>query len=301
MACGTSRARRPRRRPGSGRAPWPGRPRDRRDARAGSVGGVAGERADPERDRRPQRLRGRLGAERAHGDGAADPLGELERLRGLGLGQEDRELLAAEPGGHVVRTHLGAEDVPHALQHRVAGEMPVRVVGLAEQVEVDHDQGERAAVAPRPAQLALERVGEVPAVVEAGLRVETGLRLQARQRQRAADRGMPARSRMARSSGSSSQRAPITTPRATPITSEASPSVVRPAGTRVTARATTAAARPAVATRPSPEGSASSSERAAPVAAPPAAAATTIVCRPSPRTVAAGHEPRRRARREPAP
>ena len=42
----------------------------------------------------------------ALGDGAADPLGDLERLLGRRLGQEDRELLAAEAGRDVVVAQL---------------------------------------------------------------------------------------------------------------------------------------------------------------------------------------------------
>ena len=57
---------------------------------------------DADRDRRADRLAGGLDVECAIGDLAADPLGDLHRLLGARLGQQDAELLAAEPGRDVV-------------------------------------------------------------------------------------------------------------------------------------------------------------------------------------------------------
>ena len=74
------------------------------------------------------------------GDGTPDPFGDLERLLGRGLGQQDRELLAAEPRRDVVVSELGPEDLGDALEHRVAGKVTVGVVDVAQQVEVGHDQ-----------------------------------------------------------------------------------------------------------------------------------------------------------------
>ena len=66
--------------------------------RVGAVLRVAG---DAEGDRRADRLARRLDLEALVGDGPADALGDLERLLRRRLGQEDRELLAAEAGGDV--------------------------------------------------------------------------------------------------------------------------------------------------------------------------------------------------------
>ena len=71
---------------------------------------VARERGDADRDGRADRLARGLDVERALGDRAADPLGDLERLLERRLGQEDAELLAAEAGGDVVVAELRAED-----------------------------------------------------------------------------------------------------------------------------------------------------------------------------------------------
>ena len=57
---------------------------------------------DADRDRRADRLARRLDVERAIGDLAADPLGDLHRLLGARLGQQDAELLTAEPRRDVV-------------------------------------------------------------------------------------------------------------------------------------------------------------------------------------------------------
>ena len=118
----------------------------------------------------------------ALGDGAPDALGDLERLLRRRLGQEDAELLAAEARRHVVVAQLGAEDLGDALQHRVAGEVAVGVVDVAQQVEVGHDQRQRPVEPLRAAELLGQRRGEVAGVEEARLRVDARLRLELRHR-----------------------------------------------------------------------------------------------------------------------
>ena len=66
------------------------------------IGAVAREAGDADRDRGADRLAGRLDVDARRCDLAPDPLGDLEGLLGRSLGQQDRELLAAEPGRHVV-------------------------------------------------------------------------------------------------------------------------------------------------------------------------------------------------------
>ncbi len=123
--------------------------------------------------------------EGALGDGATDPLGDLERLLDRRLGQQDAELLAPETGGDVVVAELGAEDLGDTAENRVAGEVPVGVVDLAQEIEVDHQHRERVAVAHCPCQLVGEHAREVTCVVETRLGIDTRLLLQAGHCQRA--------------------------------------------------------------------------------------------------------------------
>ena len=144
------------------------------------VGAVLRERGDADGHRRPDGLGRGLDLELALRHGAADPLGDLERLVRRRLGKQDRELLAAEPGRDVVVAQLRAEDLGDSLQHRVAGKVAVAVVDVAEQVEVGHDQRHRPLEPRRARDLGGERRGEVARVVEAGLRIDARLRLQLR-------------------------------------------------------------------------------------------------------------------------
>ena len=142
---------------------------------------------DADRDGGPDRLAGRLHVEGARRDGAPDPLGDLERLLGRRLRQQDRELFAAEARRHVVVAQLGPEHLCDALEHRVARQVPVGVVDLAEEVEVGHDQRQRPLEPLRAAELFRQRRGEVARVEEAGLRVDARLRLELRHRECAVD------------------------------------------------------------------------------------------------------------------
>ena len=148
---------------------------------------VLREAGDADRDGRADRLARRLDVEQPLRDRAADPLGDLERLLRRRLRQQDRELLAAEAGRNVVVAQLGAEDLGDALQHRVAGEVAVGVVDLAQQVEVGHDQRQRPLEALCAAELLRQRRGEVARVEEAGLGVDARLGLQLRHRERPVD------------------------------------------------------------------------------------------------------------------
>ena len=148
---------------------------------------VLREAGDADRDRGADRLARRLDVERAVGDRATNPLGDLERLLGRRLGQEDRELLTAEPRRHVVVAQLRSEHLRDSLEHGVAGEVAVGVVDVAEQVEVGHDQRQRTLEPLRATELLGEGRGEVTGVEEAGFRIDTRLRLQLRNAERAVD------------------------------------------------------------------------------------------------------------------
>ena len=142
---------------------------------------------DADRDRGADRLARGLDVEGRRRDGAPDPLGELERLLGRGLGQEDAELLPAEARRDVVVAKLRAEDLGDPLQDGVAGEVAVAVVDVAEQVEVGHDQRQRPLEALGAAELLGQRGREVARVEEAGLRIDAGLGLELRDGERAVD------------------------------------------------------------------------------------------------------------------
>ena len=79
--------------------------------RVGTVLGIGG---DAEGDRRADRLARRLDLKDSLGNGSADALGDLERLLGRRLGQQDGELLSAEAGRDVVMAKLLAEDLGDA-------------------------------------------------------------------------------------------------------------------------------------------------------------------------------------------
>ena len=140
-----------------------------------------------ERKRDADRLRRGLGLEALSRDRPADPLGDLERLLVVGLGQEDGELLAAEASRDVVVAELLPKDLGHPRQHLVADKVPVRVVDLAQQVEVGHDQRRRPFEAVRTRQFLAEDTCKVAWVEKAGLRVDASLLLQLRDVQRAVD------------------------------------------------------------------------------------------------------------------
>ena len=147
----------------------------------------SGKPCDAERHGSLDRLARRLDLEARRGDRPADALGGLEGLLRGRLGQQDRELLAAEARRHVVVAKLRAEDVRDALQDRVAREMAVRVVDVPEQIEVGHDHGHRTLEAFRACELLAEHRGEVPGVEETRLRIDAGLLLKRRHAQRAVD------------------------------------------------------------------------------------------------------------------
>ena len=99
---------------------------------------------------------------------------ELLGVRERGLGEDDRELVAADAAGDVG----AADDRAHALgelrEHGVAGQVADPLVDRLEVVDVEDDEREPAVVAVRAGDLARERVVEVAPVVEARERVEVG-------------------------------------------------------------------------------------------------------------------------------
>ncbi len=104
----------------------------------------------------------------------AQPLVEPLCLFDPGLGEDDRELVAAVAGCDVGRAQHLAEPVGDAGERDVPDEVTEPVVDLLEVVEVEDDEREAAVVAARAGDLALERLFEVARVVQARPRVEVG-------------------------------------------------------------------------------------------------------------------------------
>src|SRR5581483_1491501 len=81
---------------------------------------------------------------------------DLERVLVRRLGQEQRELVAADPERLVAAAERVVQRAREDLQRVVAGGMAEAVVQLLEAVEVADDERERAVVAQRACNLALE-------------------------------------------------------------------------------------------------------------------------------------------------
>ena len=74
-------------------------------------------------------------------EGQSDPLGELiHRFGGLGVGNGDREFIAAQPGDDPGGSDLGLQPLGDGTQNKVAAGMAKQVVDLLEAIEADHQQ-----------------------------------------------------------------------------------------------------------------------------------------------------------------
>jgi hypothetical protein len=90
---------------------------------------------------------------------------------GVGVGQQEGDLLAAVAGCHVALPHAVAQQLTRHLQHPIAAEVAVGVVDLLEVIDVAHHERERRPVATRPGQLDLAGEHQVAPVLERGERV----------------------------------------------------------------------------------------------------------------------------------
>jgi len=147
---------------------------------AAGLGGIHGH------VRRLQDLRGVLGPDSAQGDPDAavylhlvvldgegrfqvddDALGQLAGVVGsFGLLEEDGEFVASETSGRVAGPEGGGEPRRHGDEELVPGGVPEAVVHDFEVVEVEEQDCERRARAPRPLEGVLEAVPEQGAVGE---------------------------------------------------------------------------------------------------------------------------------------
>ena len=98
----------------------------------------------------------------------AQPVGRHEGVRGLRVGQDDGELVAADAEGAVAVAQGVADAVGHADEEAVAGGMAFAVVDDLEVVEVDEQQRDRHLVASVELQLAVQLLLEGAMVAEAG-------------------------------------------------------------------------------------------------------------------------------------
>ena len=108
------------------------------------------------------------------GNRELEPAVELFGVREGGLGEDDRELVAADAAGDVGAADDRADALGELRQDGVAGQVADALVDRLEVVDVEHDEGELPVVAVRPGDLARERVVEEAPVVEARERVEVG-------------------------------------------------------------------------------------------------------------------------------
>ena len=96
-----------------------------------------------------------------------DPLGGLDRrLQIVDVLEQDRELVAAEPGGGVGRADARRDALRHLEQHPVADGVPEAVVDGLEVVEVDEQHGHAHALAQRPGHRVADALVEQRAVGE---------------------------------------------------------------------------------------------------------------------------------------
>jgi hypothetical protein len=85
-----------------------------------------------------------------------DAANRCQRALGLGLAEQERELVAADPAGHVVRSRAAPDRRGDAAEHQVAGAVSVPEVDVAEAVDVDQRHAQRPAIAPRALDVELE-------------------------------------------------------------------------------------------------------------------------------------------------
>src|SRR3954452_21695145 len=151
---------------------------------------VGREHRDTGRERDPQLQPGDRNGPMT--DGVADALGGVARSLPAGLRQDDDELLAAVATDHVDLADLIADPVGDLHHHRVAHLVAVGIVDLLEQVEVEHQDGQRAVEPAGTLDFSTQGCLEEPVVAETGEAVgdRQALRLLMQQHVVESDRGL---------------------------------------------------------------------------------------------------------------
>ena len=105
-----------------------------------------------------------------------DALGGLDRrLRVVDVLEQDRELVAAEPGRGIGRAYARGDALRDLEQDAVADGVTEAVVDGLEVVEIDEQDGHSDAVAQRPCDRMADALVEQRAVGEMGYRIVEGL------------------------------------------------------------------------------------------------------------------------------
>jgi len=132
------------------------------------------------------RLPGGCGEVLRHPDTDGDSADALEELpaeafpdafgQGAGAGEprirhEHNEFLAPPAGQGIRETDHRTHPVRHLPEHAVALLMAMGIVDLFEVVDVEHQQGHRMPIAPRPVHLPRDRLLEMPPVPGAGQQI----------------------------------------------------------------------------------------------------------------------------------
>ena len=99
----------------------------------------------------------------------------IEGVRGIRVGQDDRELVAADAEGPVAVAKHVADAAGHAHEEPIARRMAFPVVDDLEVVEVDEQECQRHLVAPEELQLAVELLLEGAVVAKAGEAIVQGV------------------------------------------------------------------------------------------------------------------------------
>ena len=89
----------------------------------------------------------------------------------IGLDENNQELIPTVADNKIRVSHLLNEKLRHRLQDSVAGLMAVGIVDLLEAIDVDHQEADRMVVPLGPADLTLDNLVKVTAVVDVGQRI----------------------------------------------------------------------------------------------------------------------------------
>ena len=101
----------------------------------------------------------------------ANALGERLRAGMIAAGHQHRELLAAEPSGHVDSPGLARQQPRDVDEDPVADHVAVLVVDLLEVVDVERGKRDLSSIAPGVGQLACRVLIEPAAIEQVGERV----------------------------------------------------------------------------------------------------------------------------------
>ena len=113
----------------------------------------------------------RRGLRHVLADRAGDRLADPVRLLGIAIGEDDRELVAADPRQHVALAGAAVENAGDLLDHAVADRVAEGVVDLLEVVEVERHQRPGGAVAAAAGHLPAQVFLEAAPVLQPGQRV----------------------------------------------------------------------------------------------------------------------------------